>query len=462
MTQRIGGARILAIALPVALSNATVPLQGAIDTAVVGRLGEESYLAAVGLGAQIFSLLFASCNFLQIGTSGLTAQAIGARDPGRALDVLLRACAAATIVAFAMIALRDPIGVAGLALFEASPEAERLAALYVSIRIWAAPAELANYALMGWFAGQERTRLLLAHQLALSGANVGLNLLFVLGLGMDVDGVALATALASWGGLGVGLWLAMRRAAALRPPGWRPTLARVLAPAALIALLRLNRDLFLRTLMLVGSMAWMTRIGASLGDAALAANVVLMQFLLVSAYALDGFAIATESLAGQAAGARDRPRFRRAVVETSAWAAAVAAVATLALAVFAGVLIDLMTTAPEVRRLAREIALFAALTPLAGVAAFQLDGVFVAASAARAMRDAMAVAAACFVPLAWLGASACGAAGLWAALLAFLSLRAMALLARYPALEAAVGEDACRGAADAAPPGSGEAGGDPP
>ena len=431
----VTGRRVLLIALPVVLSNATVPLQGAVDTAVIGSLGSAVYLAGVGLGAQMFALLFSSFNFLQTATSGLSAQALGARDPARALDTLARALSVALALAAAMILLRGPLRLAGLALFEGSAQAEALAGVYFDIRILGAPAELANYALLGWFAGQEMTRRLFQHQLVVSLSNIALNLTLVLGLGMDVDGVALGTVLASYLGLAYGLWLARARAAAIAPRGWRPDLSRILHRDALGALFTLNRDIFARTLLLTGAFAWMTRLGSLQGDAALAANVALWQFFIVSAYALDGFAIAAETLVGQAFGARDPAALRRAVVVSSLWSGALALAASAALLAFSGPLIDLLTTAPEVRALARFYAPWAALTPAVGFAAFQLDGVFIGAAAGRAMRDAMILAAAVYYPGAWLAAAAFGNHGVWGALHAFLLLRALALLARYPALE---------------------------
>lgn len=431
----LGPRRVLAIALPVVLSNATVPIQGAVDTAVIGNLGDAAYLAAVGLGAQVFSLLFGVFNFLQIGSSGLSAQALGAGDHGRVLNTLVRALVVALAIAAGLMLLQGPIRSGALALFEASAEAEALAARYFEIRIWGAPAELANYALLGWFAGQEMTRRLFQHQLVLSLTNVALNLLFVLGLGMDVDGVALGTVLANYAGLGYGLWLVRGRARAIAPPGWRLDWARVLKRDELARLMALNRDIFIRTALLIGAFAWMTRLGSTLGDATLAANVVLWQFFEISAYALDGFAIAAETLVGQAYGARSAARLRRAAAATSLWSGALAAGFSLVLLISAGPVIDLFTNVPEVRALARDYAPWAALTPLVGFAAFQLDGIFVGAAAAREMRNAMVASAALYYPAGWLFTEALGNHGVWLSLHLFLAARALALLALYPRLE---------------------------
>jgi len=428
-------ARVLAIAVPVVLSNATVPIQGAVDTAVIGRIGSEVYLAAVGLGAQCFGLLFGSLNFLQIGASGLSAQALGAGDQRGAIDVLARAVVIAFSIAAVLILAQAPLLWAGLAIFEGSDEAERLAAVYFRIRIWGAPAELANYALIGWFAGQEMPRRLFKHQVVLAGTNVSLNILFVLGFGYDVDGVATATVIASFVGFAYGLWLARGRVAEIAPEGWRFDAARVLAAPKLLRVMALNRDIFIRTLLLVGAFAWMTRQGSIQGDLALAANVVLWQFFTVSAYGLDGFAISAESLVGQAQGARDRMAFRRAAMLTSVMAFALAGAVSLALVLLSGPIIDVFTTVPEVRESARVYALWAALTPLVGVAAFQLDGIFVGATRAREMRNTMILSALAYFPGSiWLAATF-GNHGVWAALHLFLIVRAVTMLAIYPRLE---------------------------
>ncbi|MEO1456085.1 MAG: MATE family efflux transporter [Pseudomonadota bacterium] len=382
-------ARVLAIALPVVLSNATVPLQGAIDTAIIGNLGDTVLLAAVALGATVMSFVFGIFNFLQIGVSGTAAQALGARNPGRVVNTLLRALALAQIIALALILLQGPIAALVLGFFEASAGAEAAARAYFAIRIWGGPLELANYALMGWFAGQERTRRLFEMQLAISVSNVALTLLLVMGLGLGIEGLALGTVAAQGVGLAYGFWQARRRARAILPPGWRAERARILDPGELGALLRLNRDIFIRSLLLIASFAWITRLGSMQGDVVLAANGVLMAFFAVSTAGLDGFAIAAESLVGQAKGAGSRARLRRAVVVSTVSAFALATVFSVLLLAGASTLIRLFTTVEAVRAVAEAYAVWAALIPLAGVAAFQLDGIFIGAAAGPAIRNAM-------------------------------------------------------------------------
>ncbi|MBK0399960.1 MATE family efflux transporter [Limibaculum sp. M0105] len=428
--------RVAAIALPVVLSNATVPLQGAIDTAIIGNLGDAVFLAAVTLGAVIISLLFTSFNFLQMGVSGLTAQAFGADDRRRVMNTLMRALVIAAAIATVLIVLRGPISRVALMLFEGSAEAEALAGEYVRIRAWGAPAELAGYALIGWFTGQEMTRRLFEMQIVTSVSNIVLNLVLVLGLGMDVDGVALGTVIAVWLGLGYGLWRARERARVVAPEGWRLDWGRVLEPGELRQVMALNRDIFVRTVCLTGSFAWMARLGSLQGDVVLAANGVLMQFLYVSAYALDGFAMAAETLVGQALGARSAQRLRRSVVVSSLASLALAAGFALAATLLSGPIIDLFTNVEAVRAAARDFALWATLLPVAGVLAYQADGIFIGAAEGPSMRNSMLISAGVYFPTSWLLTEAFGNHGLWAGMWLFMLVRAGTLALRYGRIEA--------------------------
>jgi MATE family multidrug resistance protein len=433
-------ARVAAIALPVVLSNAMVPLQGAIDTVIIGNLGEASFLAAVALGATVITLLFVVFNFLQMGVSGLTAQALGADDRRRVVNTLVRAGLIALAIAAILILAKLPLRAGVMALFEGSEQAKRLGAAYVDIRIWGAPAELMNYALMGWFAGQGLTRRLFEMQAAISIINIALNLIFVLGFGWGVEGVALGTVIAAFTGTALGLWRAARRKAAIAP-GWRFDWGRILNPAELAQVMALNRDIMIRTLMLTGSFAWMTRLGSTQGDIVLAANGILLQFLYVASHALDGFALAAEALVGQAMGAGSRVRLRRSVVVSMVSAVALAAAIALVLTLLAGPLVRMFTNVEPVREVAAAHALWATLLPLVAVLAYQFDGIFIGATAGPQMRNAMIVSAVAFVALsAWMTAGF-GNHGLWAALWIWMALRAGTLALAYPGIEARAGAD---------------------
>jgi MATE family multidrug resistance protein len=435
-SREITYARVAAIALPVVLSNAMVPLQGAIDTAIIGNLGEARYLAAVALGATIISLLFVIFNFLQMGVSGLTAQALGADDRRRVMNTLARAGVIALVVAGLLILFKVPLRSGALALFEGSAGAEALGGAYVDIRIWGAPAELANYALLGWFAGQGLTGRMFEMQVVTSLTNITLNLIFVLGFGWGVEGVALGTVLAVFTGLGLGLWRMRQRAAQVAPPDWRVDWARILNPGELRPVMALNRDIMIRTLLLAGSFAWMTRLGSLQGDVVLAANGILLQFLHIASHALDGFALAAEALVGQALGAGSRQRLRRAVVVSTVSAVALAAVIAVIATLLADPVIRLFTNIEAVREVCRSYVLWATLLPLVAVLAYQLDGIFIGATEGALMRNAMLVSSGIYFPVSYAMTQGFGNHGLWAAIWVYLALRAATLAVSYPRLEA--------------------------
>ncbi len=426
--------RVTAIALPVVLSNATVPLQGAIDTAIIGNLGDTVYLAAVTLGAQAMTLLLGVFNFLQFGAAALGAQALGAGDRRRVINVVARALILSSGIGVLLIGAQALLVPGAMRIFEGSAEAERLAATYMAIRIWAAPAELGIFALSGWFSGQELTRRLFELQLVTSMSNILLNLLLVLGLGMDVDGVATGTLIAAWLGLGYGLWRARGRVGTLLP-GWRPERHRLLNPEELGRLMRLNRDILIRTMLLIGSFTWMTRLGSMQGDVILAANGVLWQVFYVATYALDGFAITAESLVGQAAGARNRRLLRRSVIVSTIACFGLALIFTALIFAVEGPLVRIFTNVEAVREAAHAHFFWAALMPLVGVMAFQMDGVFMGATEGPAMRNAMIVSAGLYFALSWWLAKSMGNDGVWAGIWGFLILRAVTLAVQYPALE---------------------------
>lgn len=428
--------RVAAIALPVVLSNATVPLQGAIDTAIIGNLGSEVYLAAVALGASLFSVIVGTFNFLQMGSSGLAAQALGAAEFGRVVNVLLRALIAALAIAAILFALQVPLIAIGLRFFEGSPGTEELAASYLHIRLFGLPAELGNYVLLGWFAGQEMTRRLFEMQIVLSLVNIALNLLFVLGLGWGVEGVALGTALAAYAGLGYGLFRAWQRSQGIRPESWRLEAGRLFRGAELVQMLTLNRDIFIRSIMLMFCFAWFTRLGSMQGDIVLAANGILVLFLHIAAYSLDGFAMAAETLVGQALGMRSVRQLRRAVTVSTSAAFALAVAYSVLASLFAGPLVDLFTNVPEVQSVALEHALWATAVPIVGVFAFQMDGIFIGAADGPGMRNAMIYSAVIYVPLSWAMEAAWGNDGIWASVWLFMLIRAGFLMARFPAVQA--------------------------
>jgi multidrug resistance protein, MATE family len=420
---------VLAIAAPMIFSNVTTPLIGVVDTAVIGQLGAAHLIGAVAVGATIFTFFYWAFGFLRMGTTGLTAQASGAERNREVLATLYRALLVAGTAGVAIILLQWPIAEAAFALMGASPDVDKAARTYFVIRIWSAPAALANYALVGWFIGLGRAGMAFRLQLLLNLTNIGLDTLFVLGFGWGVAGVAAGTLIAETGAALVGLAVALHAASGLRIRLWR-----VFNAAKLRRMIAVNGDIMIRTLSLLFAFSFFTAQGARAGDLILAANAILMHFLSVSAYFLDGVAYATEALTGKAIGARNRVRFADAVRLSSIWAAVLSCALGSAFWLGGGWLIDVITLNEVVRDLARTYLSWAALAPVIGVACFQLDGIFIGATRTRDMRNMMLVSLVIYL-LAWAALTPpLGNHGLWAALMTLFVARAMTLAAHLPAL----------------------------
>ncbi len=431
---RVTHARVLAIAGPIVISNVSTPLLGLVDTAVIGQIPDPALIGAVALGATIFSFLYWGFGFLRMGTTGLTAQALGADDMDEVRTSLGRALLIAGVAGLALIMLQWPIGKIAFSLLHGSAEVERHTHDYFVIRIWSAPFTLANFALLGWFIGRHKARTALALQLLLNGTNLVLDITFVVGLGWGVKGIAAGTAIAEILAALAGLAIA---AASLKRMGGHWDRAKLFDAERIRRTITVNRDIMIRTLCLVFAFAWFMAKSADMGDVQLAANAVLMQFVSTSAFFLDGFAYAAEALVGKAIGARARERLSEAVRISTVWAAGTAVFLSVVILAGGPSFIDLLTTAPHVRDAARLFLPWAVLTPLLAVWSFQLDGIFIGATRTVEMRNAMIVTLALFL-LAWrLLAQAYGNHGLWGAFMIFYLLRAASLLYYYPRVRAA-------------------------
>ena len=368
-----------------------------------------------------------------MGTSGLTAQAIGAQDTPEVAALLSRSLLIGLVAGVAIIALQPLLFAGAFAISPASAEVEILARQYMGIRVWSAPAAIAIYGITGWLIAQERTGAVLGLQVLMNGANIVLDLVFVLGLDWGVPGVAWATFVAEWSGLIFGLWLCR---AAFAVPAWRD-LPRVFDRARLINMGVVNSDIMIRSVLLQAIFVSFLFWGADFGDVQLAANQILLQFLEVTAFALDGFAIAAEALVGQAMGRRDPVHLRRAAILTSGWGAAICAGLALAFLTAGPTVIDIMTTAEPVRASARDYLPYMVAAPLLGVAAWMLDGIFIGATRTTDMRNMMILSALTYFVAVLPLMAAFGNHGLWLALLLSFVARGVTLGLRYPALERA-------------------------
>jgi len=430
---RITHKRVLQISSPIVLSNATVPILGAVDTGVVGQMGMAAPIGAVGLGALILSSFYWVFGFLRMGTVGLTAQAAGQGDQTEVAALLSRGLLIGAGAGVALMALQVPLFWLAFKAAPASDEVETLARNYMHIRIWSAPAAVALFAITGWLIAQERTQAVLVLQLWMNGVNIALDLWFVLGLDWGVQGVAIATLIAEWSGLFLGLWFCRRVFAGTR---WRDR-AAVFSSARWGRMMRVSSDILIRSLLLQAIFVSFVFQGSAMGDATLAANQVLMQFLMITSYGLDGFAFAAEALVGKAMGARKQAALRRAAVLSCGWAVVVSAVLTGVFALFGSTVIDIMTTAPEVRAAARAYLPYVIAMPLVAVAAFMLDGIFIGATRTGDMRRMMVVSFGVYAVSAVLLVPAYGNHGLWVSMLLSFVARGVTLAAKYPALERA-------------------------
>ncbi|MFD0858898.1 MATE family efflux transporter [Roseovarius aquimarinus] len=430
---RLTHRRVLRIAWPIVLSNATVPLLGLVDTGVIGQLGEAAPIGAVGIGAVILTAIYWMFGFLRMGTSGLTAQARGAGDVPEVAAMLTRALLIGAAGGALVLLFHVPLFQGAFAIAPASAEVERLAQDYMGIRVWSAPAMIALFGMTGWLIAMERTGAVLMIQLVMNGLNITLNFWFVLGLGWGVEGVAWASFVAEWAGL-IAAFVLCRDA--FRVPAWR-NWPLVFDAGRLKRMASVNTDILLRSAMLEVVMLSFIFLGSDLGDVTLAANQVLVQFLHVSSYIMDGFAFAAEALVGQAVGARAIGAVRRASILTSQWGLGAGALLAACFALGGGAAIDLLATDEAVREAARSYLPYMVAAPLFGAAAWMLDGIFIGATRTRDMRNMMALSLLIYGASLLALVPLFGNHGLWMGLLVSFAVRGLTLGARYPALERA-------------------------
>lgn len=434
--------RMWRLAGPIILANLTTPLLGAVDTAVVGHLPDPSFIGGVAVGSVIFSFLYWGFGFLRMGTTGFTAQAHGAGDEAELRACLLRPLVLALGFGCLVLLLQVPVRLIALTAMDASAEVSGHTALYFDIRVWSAPATLVNYAVLGWLLGVQRARAALVLQLLLNGTNVVLDLVFVIGLDWGVAGVAWATLIAELLAAGAGLVMILHSLDRLPGAADWP---RLRDPKRLAALMRVNFDIFLRTLCLLLAFGIFTSESAGFGDIVLAGNAILLQFQAVVSHGLDGFAHAAEILSGSALGARNRNTFRRAVVVCTLWGLGGALLASLVFLLVGSPLIAVFTSLTEVRLAAETYLWWMIVSPLISVWSFLLDGIFIGATRTAAMRNAMLLSLAAFLLANWLLLPPLGNHGLWLSLMLFMAARAVTLGLYYPALEDSVGAEKARG-----------------
>ncbi len=417
--------KVLSLAVPVILAQAATATTGVVDTLIMGRFGGKEDLAAVAIAAVAFSFIYWGFGFLRMSTTGLTAQANGRGETAEARAVLLRALLLGAVIGTALLLLWPLLKFAAFAAFAGTETVETLAAGYFDARIWGAPAYLMGIAVTGWMLGMGRTGQMLAFQIVMNGVNAGLDYWFVAEFDWGPAGIGAGTAIAEWVALFVGLALVF--------PAFRGH-ARLLDREKLTALFTANRDIMIRTLALVLCFAWFVRSGTLISTAATAGNEVLLQFITVAAFVLDGFAFVAEKEAGEAYGARDGQRLRRAMRLTTEFAFASGLAISAVYFLGGGWLIESFIRDPEARDAALAFLPYCAVVPVLGIAAWQLDGIFLGTTQGKALRTAGIISAALYIGADLLLRPAYGNTGVWTAFLLMYVFRAGALGAFLPRL----------------------------
>ena len=430
-TSDITHRRILNIAIPILMSNATVPILGAVDTAVIGQLGKAAPIGAVGLGSIIITTIYGLFGFLRMGTSGLASQEKGKGDEHELSMIIFRSLFIGMVLGIMIVILHFQILYLAIAIVPASPEVEYLTEQYVRIRIFSAPAAITIYGITGWLIAIERTQSVLILQLAMNGLNVILDFLFVLGLGYGVAGVAYATLVAEWFALVLGLYLCKE---ALSIKFWL-VFHRIFDRSKLKRMISVNTDILIRSLFLGVSLVSFLFISSDFGDTVLAANQILLQFLFFTAFALDGFAFSSEALVGQSIGAGNKQALRKSSLLTSAWGMVTAIIVAIIFAILGPFIIVIMTTEPVVRMEAMNYFWWVVFVPIVGGPSWFLDGIFIGATKTKEMRNGMIVSFLFYVVTLILTVPTLQNSGLWVSLYILFIMRAITLALKYPDLE---------------------------
>ncbi|RMF57500.1 MAG: MATE family efflux transporter [Calditrichaeota bacterium] len=417
--------QILRLAIPNIISNLSVPLLSSVDTALMGHLDAVYYLGALSVGSIIFNFIYWGFGFLRMGTTGLTAQALGNQDQDEVARTLARTLLFAFVAGIVLITLQDLIAAVSFRLIDATPEVERYARQYFYIRIYAAPATLALYAFHGWFLGMQNAKYPLILTVFVNVVNVAMNVLFVRRLHMTSDGVAYGTVIAQYSGLVLAFWLFRRKYAPFTVRGRR---SGVFERHALKRIFRVNSDIFLRTLGLIFTLSYFTAKSAEAGDEILAANTILLQFITILSYGVDGFAFASESLVGKYLGAGDAQNLRKTVHASFRWGLGLGALVAGAYGLAGEQFLRIFTDNDAVLLLCKSYLVWVVASSLINSVCFIWDGVFLGATATAPMRNSMLFCTFfVFLPTYFLFRPALGNHALWLALTLFMLMRGVTL-----------------------------------
>lgn len=418
------------------LSNISVPLLGLVDTAVIGHLPESYYLAGVAVGSMVVTLLFWMLVFLRMSTTGLVAQAVGADDHSQILRLLMQSVFIALLLAIAILLLQSPISLFAFQFIEGSEKVTFYGQQYFDIRIWSAPAALINMVLLGWLLGMQNAKVPMLLLIVTNSVNIILDFIFVVGFEWGVAGVAWASLCADYIALGCGLFIVYRMAFPFYKKGDFVRLFKeILSLKVLAPFLLLNRDIFIRTLCLQVTFTFMTIQGVKLGDDIVSANSVLMHFLLIISFSMDGLAYAVEALVGKNIGQRCLQKLKESIYLTLFWASIFSVIQLVLFYLFGVWLIEQITTIEKVQVEAMRYLPWLILIPITSMLGFVFDGVFIGMARGTEMRNSMIFSLLMVYFPAWLLFSHEGNHALWIAMNAFMLARGLSLLWIYKKLE---------------------------
>lgn len=412
--------QVFKLALPSIISNITVPLLGIIDLTIVGHMGDVIYIGAIAIGAMIFNVLYWLFGFLRMGTSGMTSQALGRRDLTEAMRLLIRSLTISTAIAAIFIAFQLPIRWIALTIMQPTEQIAEQAAIYFSICIWGAPAMLGLYGLTGWFIGMQNTRIPMLVSIFQNIVNIVASVSFVFGFGMKIQGVALGTLTAQWTGFLLALYCWKRYYGRLAEYNWKDDLFK---RSTMVRFFAVNRDIFIRTLFLVGVNFFFISAGSRQGAIILSVNTLLMTLFTIFSYVMDGFAYAGEALSGKYYSAANKLAFNRVYNSLFAWGAIMAVVFTLVYAVGGNGFLMLLTNEAVVVQSAEAYFWWAVMIPIVSVSAFVYDGIFIGLTATRGMLVSSVISALVFFALYLALQSYLGNHALWLAFIVYLGLR---------------------------------------
>ena len=414
------------------LSNITVPLLGLVDTAVIGHLSHAYYLGGSTVGAMIITFITWLCGFLRMSTTGLSAQALGRGDHNEAMFVLLRGLIVAVVIGLLCILLQVPYFELSLKLAGGSEQVQLYTREYMEIRVWGLPAALANIVLLGWLLGQHKAKAVMWLLMLVNAVNLSLDLLFVLGFGWQVQGVAAATLVAEYTGFIAGIFFVFRHCLQLPFSDWlsQAVIKQALHIEQLKSYFQLNRDILIRTLCLEICFLFITFQGARMGDNIVAANAILMNFILLISFGLDGIANAAEAMIGKAKGAGDNHQLANILKRCTLWTVVFALFYSVLFASLGSWLITLITSIDAVIAEAEQYILWIVLLPIISCWCYLYDGVYVGLTRADVMRNSMIMSTfGVFFPLWFMFLFLQGADnhGLWLAFSGFMLARGATL-----------------------------------